>query len=137
MTMKVLVDQLTENKAVLTTLVGVILAIVEVTPIKINPLSWVGGLFFGKRFDSLSKDVSDLKNELEERDVINKRVRIINFADEMRQFDPSKERFEQVITDIDDYEKYCKKHENFANNVAVMSIESIKQEYRRRFLSFD
>lgn len=138
MTVNELISSLNGAKGVISIIVMASLVLIEITPIKINPLSWVGSLFFGKtmkKIDDLQTSVKEIKDDMEEKDIINKRIRVLNFADEMQHFDASKERFEQIITDIDDYEKYCREHKNFANNVALMSIDAIKKEYKRRFLS--
>ena len=42
---------------------------------------------------------------------------------------PSKERLEDVLTDIDEYESFCRSHEEFENSKAVYSIKAVKEYY--------
>lgn len=106
---------------------------VEITPVKINPVSkflaWLGKktnqeLF--DKFDSFEKKV----DRLEEQAAINCRVRILQFGDELRRnVKHSQESFNQVLSDIDAYERYCAEHHEFANNKTVRAKERILSVY--------
>ena len=41
----------------------------------------------------------------------------------------SKEHFDEILEDIDEYEDYCRDHEDYENNKAVLAINTIKEEY--------
>jgi len=79
----------------------------------------------------------DMKDELiahikrtEEENVNRARSRILRFNDEiMLGRKHSKEHFDEILQDIDRYEDYCKTHEDFENNKAVLAIRTIKDEY--------
>lgn len=139
--MDAIIESLKNNTGWYTTVLVAILTLIQITPIKINPWSWilkkVGALLFGEintKIDAISKDVENLKKESAENNAINVRVRILDFAEKIHT-NPSKEQFEQSMGDVDKYEKYCKEHEEFANGIAVLAIDAIKSEYKRRFLT--
>lgn len=115
---------------------GVIAALsifIEITPVKISPISallrWVG--------KQINKELMDKVNTLETKvgaleksDVIDCRVRILTFADEIRRgMRHSKETFDQVLSDIDTYERYCTEHPDFMNNKTVAAKAKILEVY--------
>lgn len=115
---------------------GVIAALsifIEITPVKISPISallrWVG--------KQINKELMDKVNTLETKvgaleksDVIDCRVRILTFADEIRRgMRHSKETFDQVLSDIDTYERYCTEHPDFMNNKTVAAKAKILDVY--------
>lgn len=58
------------------------------------------------------------------------RYRILRFYDEMcENRDHSESHFEDILDDIDDYEKYCAAHPTFRNNRGKVAMEYIKQMY--------
>ena len=83
-----------DNLGMGTLLVIVILSLVEVSKIKINPLSFIGNVLnrdIRKKMDSqavqiaeLSDKVSGVDNELKEDKAMSARYRIIRFEDEIR-----------------------------------------------------
>lgn len=106
-----------------------------------------------KEFESLKVDIKNLKNDVndlkddivkldnkitesnerdEEERAKTARQNILVFNDELlfhSDIKHTKERFDNVLEQIDFYEKYCKKHENFKNNKAVFAIKHIKDIY--------
>lgn len=80
---------------------------------------------------------TDMRNELkdyiqraEKEHMDRTRSRILRFNDEvMIGMDHSKEHFDEILQDIDRYEKYCESHTNYENNKAVLAIQTIKEEY--------
>lgn len=113
--------------------VAVLSIFIEITPVKINPISavlrWIGKQINKELMDKMN--VFERKVEaLEESDAINCRVRILTFADEIRRgVKHSKETFDQVLSDIDTYERYCAKHEDFMNNKTVAAKSKILDVY--------
>lgn len=114
-------------------IVAVLSIFIEITPVKINPISsllrWVG--------KQINKDLMDKVSTLETKvvaleksDVIDCRVRILTFADEIRRgVRHSKETFDQVLSDIDTYERYCTSHPDFMNNKTVAAKAKILDVY--------
>ena len=113
--------------------IAVLSIFIEITPVKINPISallrWVG--------KQINKELMDKVNTLETKvgafeksDVINCRVHILTFADEIRRgMRHSKETFDQVLSDIDTYERYCTEHPDFMNNKTVAAKAKILDVY--------
>ena len=89
------------------------------------------------KIDSLSKEVKGIRETLdghiaedEMREVLQTRRRVIDFADECRRGTKhSEEHFNNVLSDIDAYERYCNDHPNFENRQAVSSIQFIMDVY--------
>lgn len=91
---------------------------------------------------SLNKDIAKKVNEIDssmkilqsnfEINVANScRQRILRFNDEILEgVSHTKEFYDEVLVDIDKYEKYCKAHPEYPNNKAILSIENIKHTYK-------
>ncbi len=74
-----------------------------------------------------------LRDSDEEQNARNSRIRILRFADELREGRRhSKESFEQALSDIDIYDKYCSKHPLFKNNVTHITSEYIREMFQER-----
>ncbi len=107
--------------------------VVEIVPIKINPVSfilrWIGKRT-NKELESKVDALSSRVDELEKSDAIDCRVRILAFADEIRRgVKHSKETFDQALSDIDTYERYCNDHPKFQNKKTVAANEKILAVY--------
>lgn len=122
---------------------GIIIVVsifIEITPIKVNPVShllkWIGRKINGEmihRFDALENKVNNIESANDRRNAVSCRVRILQFGDEIRRGTRhSKESFDQVLSDIDNYERYCKTHEDFKNNKTVATKEKILKVYSER-----
>ena len=113
--------------------------IIQIAPIKVNPWSWVAGLIhrflFGKideKLDAISGKVDKLEEQANEDKALQARTHILRFADELyNHIDHSKEYFDDILGDVDRYEKYCDEHPNFRNNKTVMSTQRIKDVYNK------
>ena len=87
--------------------------------------------------DALMTEIKGIREELDaikekqaEDRANDARIRILRFSDEVRhKLRHSKEYFDQINTDIDTYEQYCKDHPDYQNNRAVMAIQNIKRVY--------
>lgn len=76
------------------------------------------------------KAVKDLKTEFEMERAITARRCILNFNGELLEGRRhTKESFDQILSDIDSYERYCRNHPEFQNNKTVLSTEHIKKIY--------
>lgn len=117
---------------------------IEITPIKINPISWLLS-WIGKRTNqelmaevaTVKEEINDMQNTIEhmqaeedERNAVNCRIRILGFSDEVAHKQRhSKESFDQVLSDIDAYERYCDEHPKFLNNKTVIAKRRIVEAY--------
>lgn len=117
-----------------------IMSLVEVSKIKINPISWLGNLFNkelrckidkqAEQIGSLTEKVKSVETEVNENAAMSSRYRILRFDDEIRHKKlHSKEHYDQIIVDIDIYEAFCKRNPNFRNNLAHKAISNIKRMY--------
>lgn len=115
-----------------------LLTLIQIAPIKVNPWTWlarkIGRAVTGEtldRLDTLEKNLNEMKQKNEEREATKCRSNILRFGDEIRRGTlHSKEHFNQTLLDISFYEHYCDTHKNFENNIALMTIEKIKDTYR-------
>jgi hypothetical protein len=117
----------------------VLMTLVQITPIKINPWSWIGKMIGrainGEVLDKvniLADDVKELKEEDAEQWASLSRSHILRFGDELLHGVPhSKEHFDQILLDISKYEEYCDEHPNYKNNIANATINQIKSTYQK------
>lgn len=117
-----------------------LLTLIEIAPIKINP--WralgrgIGKAINGEVLDKVSQleaDVQKIRDEIGEQAAVNCRARILRFGDEvLHGGEHTKEHFDQILRDIDAYEKYCGDHPDFSNNVTGLTSERIKHVYMKR-----
>lgn len=125
---------------------------IEITPFKFNPVSaflnWIGARTnknIMEKFDSMKDEVSGLKKEVDsirasedERDAETRRVRILEFADEVAHAQGhSKERYTQVLHDIDVYDSYCDAHKGFKNSQTVGARKLILKAYDKHLAEND
>ena len=100
-------------------------------------LQWILGKIDAKK--GMRKTLEDIKTEMEkehnerERDsIMNCRSRVLRFNDELLRGDRhSKSMFDTILIDCTQYERYCKKHDDFQNGVATESIANIRRCYRQ------
>lgn len=117
----------------------ILMTLIQITPIKLNPWSWIGRMI-GRaingevldKVNSLANDVKELKDEDAEQWASLSRSHILRFGDELLHGVPhSKEHFDQILLDISKYEEYCDEHPNYKNNIANATIHQIKNTYQK------
>jgi hypothetical protein len=128
-----------------------VLSLVEISPIKINPWSmlikWIARLLgiidlkteiiqVRDRMDELEKKIDNMKISEDEKfqlkEALAARRRILRFNDELLQkVRHSKEMFDDILTDINDYDKYCRTHPDFVNQKAVFAEENVGKAYKK------
>lgn len=124
-----------------------LLTFIEITPIKINPWSWLAKKI-GKIVNAeVLGEISEIKKTQEqteekldkhikdddERDASLHRQRILRFNSELiRGENFTHEYFVEMLEEIDEYERYCRQHPDYQNNRAVMAIDNIKRVYAER-----
>lgn len=116
-----------------TGIVVLLLSMVEISPVKINPWSWIGekiGKLLGIK--TVSDKVDALEKKVDENHATTIRVRILRFEDDL-QLDKqvSKDSWDQVMDDIRRYELYTESHPEFKNNITIATVNHIKKEYER------
>ena len=116
----------------------VLMTLIQITPIKINPWSWLGKTIGRaingevlEKVETLTKDVRNNKADDDDKWASLKRSHILTFGDEIRLgVDHSQERFDQILLDISEYEQYCDTHPEYKNDKAPVTIDLIKKTYR-------
>lgn len=119
--------------------VVVLMTLVQISPIKLNPWSWIGKMIGRaingevlEKVDSLSKDVKNNKADDDEQWASLSRTHILRFGDELLHgVRHSKEHFDQILIDISKYEKYCAEHPLYLNDVANATIKHIRNTYQK------
>lgn len=140
--------------AIVTPALLVIMTLIEITPIKINPWSAIIH-FVGRRLnsdvtarlDTMQQCQTETREKLDkhiqtddERNANLLRTQILRFNDELvddLRRPHTKEHFDEILSIIDDYEDYCKTHENYKNNKCVHAIANINRVYDERLAKHD
>lgn len=129
-----------DNGEMIAICTAIVMSLIEISPIKLNPWSWIGNVFNkgiidridkqAEDMDELKKQVGDMQKEVNENSAMSSRYRILRFDDEIRHGTlHTKEHYDQIIVDIDIYEEFCKRNPDFRNNLAHMAISNIRQKY--------
>lgn len=114
-----------------------VMTLVQIAPVKINP--WTGlAKLLGRAINAdVLKELKETKDKLEEhirmddeRNADLHRVRILRFNTELlREQKHTEEEFNEVLYDIDCYERYCEGTPEYRNNRAVHAIKNIKRVF--------
>ena len=151
MTIKEIIETL--NVGDWSLIIFLILSLVQIAPVKINPLSWIARAFgrainkdLYDKVDELEKSIKGVADaQTEEREAreedkaVMARIRILRFNDELlicgrngtHYPRHSKESFDQTLDDITAYEDYCEDHKHFKNDKAIMAIKNIRRCYEK------
>ena len=123
----------------------ILAGMIKIPKIELNLWNWIGRTVGRSINKEMMDQVNDLQSEIKgikkEVDVLKKdeelervrmaRQRILRFNDEIlfgRRH--SKEHFDEILSDIDVYEDYCRTHEEYENNKAVLAIATIREVYK-------
>lgn len=130
----------------------VLMSLVEISPIKINPwssfLKWLGRAINAdviQELGTVKATQAETRKRLEthistdeKREADHCRARILRFNNELlREIPHTKEEFIDVLKDIDDYERYCREHQEYANGRAIHAITNIGRVYDERLAKHD
>lgn len=124
-------SQFVSIPGVKTGLVIFLLSAVEISPVKINPWSWIGGVIGNLLgIKTVSDKVDALEQKVDENQATTIRVRILRFEDEVQNnVEHSKDSWDQAMDDISRYEEYTAEHPKFKNNITEASINHLKKKY--------
>lgn len=82
----------------------------------------------------IRKEVQEIKQEASKSDAVRSRTSILRFQDELyNDVRHSREYFEQVLDDIETYDKYCDDHPDFKNGRTKAASKYIRDEHDRLF----
>lgn len=115
------------------------MTLVQITPVKLNPWTWLGRIIGRaingeviEKVNDLTNEVKAIKEEDSEQWASLSRSHILRFGDELLHgMQHSKEHFDQILIDISKYETYCDEHPAYKNNVANATIRLIRDTYQK------
>lgn len=125
-------------------LVAAVMAMIEISPIKINPWSWIaktiGNAMNAGVMDEIKqvktaqeetrKKLDDHIEEGEERKADNYRSRVLRFNNELvRGLGHTEEDYDEILDVIWKYNEYCKTHPNYKNNKMPHAIKNVERMY--------
>lgn len=111
---------------------GVILLTIELGPGKAHPLSTaLKNLGYTMNQEVIGR-LERLETKDEEKGMKDARNRILRFSDECRRHEKhSKEFFDQILDDINEYEAYCADHHDFKNNKCQEAVKNVREIYHK------
>ncbi len=86
------------------------------------------------KIDKLQNEVTEIKDCRLQDKADNARYRILRFNDELlhdKSVRHTKEHFDQILSDIDEYEEFCAAHPLYKNNKAIHAIANVKSVYQK------
>ena len=91
-----------------------------------------------KELKSIHKEIDEIRLNIAINEAKARRVRILRFADEVfLGIKHTKDSFDQVLSDITDYEAYCEAHPDFKNNQTEETVKFLKKIYLKRMSKKD
>lgn len=124
----------TTHSTITVVLIYLLLNVIEISPVKVQPLSWIFKGLKKALVGTLEARVTamEYKNDLEFAKIA--RARIQRFADELyyrTDLSHSRQHFEQIFDDINAYDAYCESHPQFANHKTIEATNIIKSTYHK------
>ena len=115
-------------------LLFLLLSLIQISPLKINPwdsiLGWLGRKLNGRELTLLQGEVVELRKQVNGMWVSEHRHAILTFARELRSgIEHSTDEWSNVLSLIDEYEKYCEKN-HIANGVVKQDSIFINGMYQ-------
>lgn len=131
-----------DHTSIVVILALIAMSVIEVSKIKINPISWLCNLLFKKIIEEIKETKEETKNLRVEFESFKKeqsfneatasRRRILRFNDEaVFGLKHTREHFDEIIADIDNYESFCKENPDYQNNKGKMAMHNIKSIYQK------
>lgn len=125
-----------ENLGKISLVVVALMTLIQITPIKLNPwdklFKWIGNKLnadIKKDLDSVKKDLDEHIKSSNIKDLRDTRMHILEFCNScMNGQRHTKEQFDFMITQCDDYEQYIEKNK-IKNGVITSAINEIRRRY--------
>ena len=115
----------------------VLSGIVQISPIKLNPWSWLAKRI-GRAINAeviakvgkLEDDIEAMHAGMDEKAARDARSDILRFGDELRLgIKHSKEAFDNILVAINEYDEYCQEHPKFKNRMTDITKRYIEDIY--------
>lgn len=88
--------------------------------------------------NGLKQKIDEISTKIDENEAKGARRRILRFSDELTQrVRHTKDYFDDILADIDLYERYCEDHPKFPNNRTLMAETNIKATYQQCLAEHD
>lgn len=111
----------------------ILLTLVEITPIKISPLAWIGRRL---NKETLNK-VENVEKKLDEHIAGSYRSAIFKFCDDVQTGVPkNKEQWKEIINAISKYREHCEAN-NVNNGLCEQASEYLEEEYHEHLRKKD
>lgn len=115
----------------------ILLTLIEIAPIRANPWSAIGRMIGRMLNGDVIQKLEELEQRLDghirvddERNADSHRLRILQFNTELlRGIRHTEEDFNEILYNIDCYERYCSDHPDYQNNRAIHAIKNIDRIY--------
>lgn len=131
-----------DHTSIVVFLTLIAMGLIEVSKVKINPISWLCNLLFKKIIEEIKETRKETQSLREEFDRFKKeqafneatasRRRILRFNDEaVFGLKHTREHFDEIIADIDNYESFCRENPDYQNNKGKMAMSNIKSIYQK------
>ena len=123
-----------ENMKELLTNPGVVLfgaiTIIQISPIKIDPWTWVGKTIRKFLVGNIQEDVGELKKEVTEMKVQNWRWNVLDFANSCKNGRRhTLDEWKHTISQLAEYERYIERND-ITNGVFAEDASYLRSEYR-------
>lgn len=103
----------------------IVLSLVEIAPVKVNPWQWL------KSVVCLPQRLEKLETDFNNDRAFRWRSQILRRADYIMDGQKfSRETWDDTIETIDNYERYCKHHDDYQNGKAKAAIEFMRETYK-------
>lgn len=114
-------------------ILAILSVVVEITPIKINPLNWIGQLLN----KDIKKEITKLRCDFELTKANNMRWEILSFANSCRRhISHSKDEWHHILNIIKEYEEYTEE-KKIVNGVIEEDSKYLRELYHERNLKND
>ena len=128
----------------LAAIIALVSGVIQLSPIKVNPWSWIGRQI-GKAIngevltevENIKKEVAGVKDDVakmqaisDERNAKSARTRILRFGDEiLHGVKHSKDHFDEILSACTEYDEYCRNHQDFKNHMTERTESLITKTY--------
>lgn len=127
-------NEILENLKIFIQILGILGVVIEITPIKISPLKWIGcrlNKSTNDRLDELEKRLDKLEDKSLKQDLKETRSIILDFANSIRNNRRhTVEEYDHIIEMIDEYHEKCRKYK-IENGVIDVQARFIVDTYMR------
>ena len=124
---------------------AVLLTLVQVAPVKLDPWTALARALGRALNGDVLRELGDTKAKLEahiqadyQRAADHHRARILAFNTELlRRQHHTREEFIQILSEIDQYESYCKNHPDYKNSRCIHAVRNIGRVYDELLVTGD